>query len=520
MSDRLLREGSCVKVLTAYTIDQEPLCQTFLKPSLPECWELIECRIEGTGGAWRSRAFREAVRYKSRFVRDFVLENQGQVFLWADADVQFVTQPDAEKLLAYLGDNDIACQLDRAGHYCSGFFVVRANRRTSEFFMRIAASVEEFYRHYKIGDQVFFNEFKDTVGIVPLPWDEYWTTRYYWLPGDELLVPSSVVMHHANFTSGVQNKLQLLRAVRNIVSSRSADGRLQTALESVSGSSLRKLAILADDNQGRPGWKVVSGNDGLTPGSYDFVYVSGQVERMSRPGARAFLMGCFNLLTDEGRIRLAVPDFEKQALAYLTSVQALRQEPVSSPKLLEHQWNRSLITHGLLRSSPGEAHEFYDVDCLPSGYVPELAGSELLARKESIETARRERKRVGHPLVKESKPKSLRDTLSMIWNRVAPESAVRAYRSLRRVLNLHVDFYRIGRYRCSGGPEQGKFDFPFVENLLRECGFSGIQRRDAQASCMRGWPVFEFDSDAHGFERRPDCMYIEARKLPLSSNWL
>ncbi len=508
-----------MNVLTAYTIDQESLCQTFLKPSLPECWELIECRIEGTGGAWRSRAFREAVRYKSRFIRDFVLENQGQVFVWADADVQFVSQPEAEKLLAYLGDKDIACQLDRAGHYCSGFFVVRANHRTSEFFTRIAASVEEFYRDYKIGDQVFFNEFADTVGIVPLPWDEYWTTRYYWLPGDELLVPSNVVMHHANFTSGVQNKVQLLCAVRNIVNSRRVDGRLQTELESVSGLSLRKLAILANCGQGPPGWEVVSGQDGLSAGSYDFLYTAGKIERMSRPIAREFLSSCFNLLTDEGRIRLVIPDFEKQALAYLASVQALQQEPVSSRELLEYQWNRRLITHGLLRNSPGEVHEFYDVDCLPPGYFPELAGSDLFARKESIETARRERKQVGHPLVKESKPKSLRDTLSMIWNRVAPESAVRAYRSLRRALNLSLDFYRIGRYRCSGGPEQGKLDFPFVENLLRECGFSGIQRRDAQASCIEGWPVFEFDTDVHGFERRPDLMYIEARKLPLGT-WL
>jgi hypothetical protein len=41
-----------------------------------------------------------------------------------------------------------------------------------------------------------------------------------WHPGMEISVPENIIMHHANWTVGVENKMALLKHVREIVETR------------------------------------------------------------------------------------------------------------------------------------------------------------------------------------------------------------------------------------------------------------------------------------------------------------
>ena len=43
---------------------------------------------------------------------------------------------------------------------------------------------------------------------------------FQWEPGCELNIPQDIVMHHANWTIGIENKIAQLQYVRDIVNSR------------------------------------------------------------------------------------------------------------------------------------------------------------------------------------------------------------------------------------------------------------------------------------------------------------
>lgn len=220
------------KLVTFYSDSHSDLYFKYFLPSVEIhasefklCTKKIE-QISPTG-VWASKNFNIVMLEKIRWIIDNIDASEDQNFLvYADCDVQFFNRIDTEDLL----DFDIKFQKDYyEDNVCAGFFICRQNEKVKSFFRDV-----EFELHKQISggsnidDQEVINRFlrknsdyKPEFRFGLLPPDKYWTvansTQGNIWTGQSFFCPDNIVMHHANFTIGLDNKMKLLDSVRQTV---------------------------------------------------------------------------------------------------------------------------------------------------------------------------------------------------------------------------------------------------------------------------------------------------------------
>lgn len=163
----------------------------------------------------------KAVIFKSEIIIQSIKDFWGESFVYSDTDVQFF-QSTRSLIEQTLKDNDIVCQLDRpSGNLCTGFFALKANKRTLHLWDKVHEIILDESR-----DQIAFNRLirsMDGISFAHLPKNFFGGGTFCdkrWEPGDPLFIPSNPVMHHANCTIGIRNKILQLEYVKNEVNSR------------------------------------------------------------------------------------------------------------------------------------------------------------------------------------------------------------------------------------------------------------------------------------------------------------
>src|SRR3989339_482669 len=149
-------------------------------------------------------------------------------FIFSDVDVQFFSpiQEEIRKILAKNPRTDIFFQQDAVRdlsgipYFCTGFFVCRANLRTRRFWQLVGKRMESENK----GDQECVNYLWKNNCISGLKLDflplNFWASNSgianpkIWDLGDNLEVLPNALMHHANWTVGVANKIKQLNYVR------------------------------------------------------------------------------------------------------------------------------------------------------------------------------------------------------------------------------------------------------------------------------------------------------------------
>jgi hypothetical protein len=181
----------------------------------------------------------DGIMFKSEIILESIKKYWGEVFLYSDVDVQFF-RPAKEILLKAIENHDIACQADDPyGLLCSGFWIGRANRRVLRLQENMRKCILKerrdqiaFNRILKVGrmDKILYSvaNLSGSCRYTSLPTTFFGGgtfTAKQWHPGDELPVPENPVMHHANYTKGVDSKIAQLKYVRDIVESRRSQSR-------------------------------------------------------------------------------------------------------------------------------------------------------------------------------------------------------------------------------------------------------------------------------------------------------
>lgn len=209
---------------TLYTPSHEVFYRDWFLPSLKDPFEVRPTRLEKRPGpyAFLSADWGSTMLAKVDLILSAIERQWGSVFLYSDVDVQFF-RPVRTAVQGLMDDKDVLFQNDSpAGRKCAGFFVCRAGPATLHLWQRVRAHMIE--RHLN-SDQAALNDVVDGCAIrwAYLPSTFFGggaLTGKAWTPTEALPVPDDIVMHHANWTTGIPNKLAQLRYVQTLVSRR------------------------------------------------------------------------------------------------------------------------------------------------------------------------------------------------------------------------------------------------------------------------------------------------------------
>lgn len=199
-----------MKIYTYYTESHKQLFDEWFSKTI------TDLEIEPTfgdqecpTGSYYQDGWKKTTMKKVDVFINAVNQNLGGVFVFSDVDIQFFG-PIKEQLLLELGDADIAIQNDYKGGLCSGFFVCRGNERTLRMFENMKRNESQYPE-----DQYALNMNLHFCNVKVLS-ERFWTFGAHgtqW-KGQNFDIPDNLLMHHSNWTEGIQNKIRLLEIVR------------------------------------------------------------------------------------------------------------------------------------------------------------------------------------------------------------------------------------------------------------------------------------------------------------------
>ena len=190
---------------------------------------------------------------KVKFILEAIRDNWGEVFIYSDPDVQFITKIQ-NYVVKSMEDKDLVFQKDDPlGTLCAGFFLCRGNEKTLKLWQHVhdlvgveqkddqdnindiliygianIGKIVRFFRKNQLLHQLAAKFSQGGMNSVKIKWNylpsEFLSggtfTGKMWVPGTKMLIPDKIALHHANWTVGLENKIAQLRYVRDIVSGR------------------------------------------------------------------------------------------------------------------------------------------------------------------------------------------------------------------------------------------------------------------------------------------------------------
>jgi hypothetical protein len=168
-------------------------------------------------GEFMSNGWLETMDIKLDVILQSIDENYGKSFIFSDSDVQFF-QPFVGDIVEKLKYYDIACQEDR-GTLCAGFFGCNANSNTKNLFQIIKKTFKSM-----VNDQVCLNHHKNLVKYTLLDKNKFFTIgnsfdnsdgTNVWDNNTNIIPPKNILIHHANYVIGRDNKLKLLKMIKD-----------------------------------------------------------------------------------------------------------------------------------------------------------------------------------------------------------------------------------------------------------------------------------------------------------------
>ena len=217
----------------------------------------------------------------------------------------------------------------------------------------------------------------------------------------------------------------------------------------------------------------------FTEDSFDVVYHSHLLEHFPKRFAPVFLQECLRVLKPRGIIRIVVPDLEQIASLYLTSLEKALQGDKEAQK--RYEWIILEMFDQMVRNqSGGEMLNYWKQNPMPAEpFVIERCGSEVL---------------------------NALAVLRNLANPAPPEPQEGT------ILEKDLDPKKIGEFRLSGEVHQWMYDRYSLGLLLQKAGFQSVRVCQADQSDIPAFDTYLLDLEANGSVRKPDSLFMEARK--------
>lgn len=165
-------------------------------------------------GSFYDNGWKDAMKQKVVCYIKACKENMNNFFIWSDVDIEFYA-PFIEDCLKEIEDKDIAFQYAKR-EYNAGFFICRCTEKTLKFFEHVLS----VYDNYGC-DQMALNKNINMIDAKYLS-NKFWSIIHcydYW-DGQDFTINNNIVMAHAIYTKGIQNKVILLNKIKEKIEKR------------------------------------------------------------------------------------------------------------------------------------------------------------------------------------------------------------------------------------------------------------------------------------------------------------
>ncbi len=208
-----------IKLYACYTPSHRILKDDWFLPTLQDDYEINmdffeqECAT----GSFLDEGWTKTTLRKVEMIIRAVKENWDTFFIYSDVDVQFF-KPTQDIISDLMRDKDIILQLDcPSGGACTGFFACKGNHETLQLWQEVR---QFMINHPNFSDQETFN--RTLMKHPEIRWEHLpinffgggSLTGSLWIPNKYLFVPDDIVLHHANWTKGIKNKILQLKYVK------------------------------------------------------------------------------------------------------------------------------------------------------------------------------------------------------------------------------------------------------------------------------------------------------------------
>jgi len=200
-----------MRMYTIFTESHRKMLYKYFIPSLiPSEYLLTIKQFHQQGnGTFTSPEFRKIMIHKMEVCIEAIKEAHGQHFVFSDCDIQFFGRT-KEILLDTIANCDMAAQKNDDQEICAGFFICKASDKMRDIFSKCIEDLNQGTHN----DQVALNRYKHMFTWKFLNARQFWCPRYHWKPGKRLNVPEDILVHHANWTVGIGNKIKMLATVK------------------------------------------------------------------------------------------------------------------------------------------------------------------------------------------------------------------------------------------------------------------------------------------------------------------
>lgn len=227
--------------------------------------------------------------------------------------------------------------------------------------------------------------------------------------------------------------------------------------------------------------------------SVDVVYHSHLLEHLPKNEAPAFLQECFRVLLPGGILRVVVPDLEQIVRLYLTALENASQGDRQWDA--HYEWLLLEMYDQTVRTVPGGDMAVYLAqDPLPNEpFVLQRVGKEA---EQLIASLRQ------HGLGFQSQSLQVSEQDQWLYELLGD----RDYQALQ-----------IGRFRQGGEVHQWMYDRYSLKQLLEMVGFEQVRICQPGDSSIPEFAEFHLEVEPDGAVRKPDSLFVEAKKPEMTS---
>ena len=164
---------------------------------------------------YREKGWKQTMKRKIEYILESLEETkENDCFIHSDIDIQFF-KPFKSDILKelYESEKEILFQNDFVA-LCMGFFICKKTKNTTNFFNLVNNQLDDF-----VDDQVAVNSIiknhEIKYGVLS---EKYYTIgpkNGIWTGNTNIEIPKNLILHHANWTEGLVNKMMLLQLVKS-----------------------------------------------------------------------------------------------------------------------------------------------------------------------------------------------------------------------------------------------------------------------------------------------------------------